>query len=72
MLSGPPEPERIDFAAPMTDAEKLARAVLLFFRGDPWSPIDGEIWEHLTGTRVSTTRTLCDLARKVRAAEEAR
>jgi hypothetical protein len=56
----------------ITDAEKLARAVLMFFKGDPWSAADGEMWLHLTGSTVSTTKTLCDLARKVRSAEEVR
>jgi hypothetical protein len=55
----------------MTGAEKLARAVLLFHRGDgEWTAWDREVWKELTGSDDATTRTLCDLARKVRAVEE--
>jgi hypothetical protein len=55
---------------PISDAEKLARAVLLFHRGGEWTPYDREMWVVLTGQSDATTKTLCDLARKVRAAEE--
>jgi hypothetical protein len=56
--------------APISDAEKLARAVLLFHRGGSWTEHDHEMWIVLTGQHDATTKTLCDLARKVRAAEE--
>jgi hypothetical protein len=52
--------------APVSLAERLARAVLLFHRGGPWTEQDREVWLSLTGTPDATTRTLCDLARQVR------
>lgn len=54
----------------MSDAEKLARAVLLFFEGGPWTEDYRETWKLLTGSDVATTRSLGELARKVRAQEE--
>lgn len=56
----------------ISDAEKLARAVLLFHRGGPWSDTDRELWRHYTGSDDATTRSLCDLARRVMRAESAR
>ena len=56
----------------ISDAEKLARAVLLFYRDGPWTTCDRETWEQLTGSDDATTRTLCDLARRVRADEESK
>lgn len=53
------------------NAERLARAVLLFHRGVPWSDEDIAIWKALTGEWDATTKVLCDLARRVRAQEEA-
>jgi hypothetical protein len=53
-----------DMAA-ISTAERLARAVLLFHRGGPWSDWDREVWRALTGTDDATTRALCDLARQV-------
>ena len=50
----------------MSDAERLARAVLLFY-GTGWSETDGRDWQALTGSREASTRSLCDLARRVRA-----
>lgn len=44
---------------------RLARAVLLFHRGGPWTPEDHHAWASLTGTWLCTTKNLCDLARKV-------
>lgn len=54
----------------ISDAERLARAVLLWHRGGPWSAEDREMWRHYTGSDDATTKVLCDLARRVRAAEE--
>jgi hypothetical protein len=54
----------------MSQAEKLARAVLLFFRGGQWTQDDREMWIVLTGQRDATTKALCDLAREVRGQEE--
>jgi hypothetical protein len=56
----------------LSDAERLARAVLLFHRGGPWTAWDIEVWRVLTGESEATTRALCDLARRVRKAEEER
>jgi hypothetical protein len=58
------------YMAKLSKAERLARAVLLFFRGGPWTAEDRDVWQALTGTELATTRTLCDLARDVRSAEE--
>ena len=52
--------------ASLSNAERLARAVLLFHRGGPWTASDHEVWQALTGAHCATTRTLCDLARQVR------
>lgn len=54
----------------ISDAERLARAVLLFHRGSPWSAVDREMWRHYTGSDEATTKALCDLARRVRRSEE--
>jgi hypothetical protein len=54
----------------LSDAEKLARAVLLFHRGGEWTKSDSEMWLILTGVREVTTKTLCNLARQVRKTEE--
>jgi hypothetical protein len=48
--------------------ERLARAVLLFHRGGPWTDADRAVWLELTGQRDATTRVLGDLAREVLAA----
>jgi hypothetical protein len=45
--------------------EKLAQATLLFHRGGPWTPEDRQMWLALTGDVEATTKSLCDLARKV-------
>lgn len=58
-----------DMAA-ITDAEKLARAVLLFHQGGEWTPEMRELWRVYTGYRDGTTKVLCDLARRVLAKEE--
>jgi hypothetical protein len=62
--------ERGHLMAKISGAERLARAVLLFHRGGAWSAWDREVWQALTGTTEATTRTLCNLARQVRDAEE--
>jgi predicted NUDIX family NTP pyrophosphohydrolase len=49
----------------MTDAERLARAVLLFHGGGPWTDHERAIWHALTGEHEATTRALCDLARRM-------
>ena len=56
----------------LSGAERLARAVLLFHRGGPWTAWDGEVWRVLTGNREITTKALCNLARRVRKEEEER
>jgi hypothetical protein len=48
----------------MSDAERLARAVLMFHQGSPWLPSDAISWQALTGERDCTTKALCDLARQ--------
>lgn len=55
--------------APLSLAERLARAVLLFHQGGQgghWTDHDSEVWLALTGERDCTTRVLCDLARQLR------
>lgn len=56
--------------APISNAERLARAVLLFFRGGRWTRLDDEQWAALTGSETASSRALCDLARMVRSEEE--
>jgi len=57
-------------AVVMTKAERLARAVLLFHSGDPWNDEKRWLWHELTGAEEATTKTLCDLARRIRGEEE--
>jgi hypothetical protein len=50
--------------------ERLARAVLLFHRGGPWTDADRVAWLELTGQQTAscaeaTTKVLGDLAREV-------
>jgi hypothetical protein len=52
--------------AKLSDAERLARALLLFHRNGPWMPGDREVWFALTGKQECSSRVLCDLAREVR------
>ena len=47
----------------MTDLERLARAVLLFHRCEPWTGQDRNEWAMLTDEEEATTQVLCDLAR---------
>lgn len=51
----------------MSDAERLARAVLLFFSSTPWTIEKQREWQMLTGTLDgnATSKTLCDLAREM-------
>jgi hypothetical protein len=56
--------------AKLSNAERLARAVLLFHDASPWGASKSELWLALTGERAATTRVLCDLARRVRSEEE--
>lgn len=41
---------------------RLARAILLFHQGGPWTAEDSREWELLTGSTEATTKTLCDFA----------
>ena len=56
----------------MTGNERLARAVLLFFRGGTWTGDDRTVWETMTGRPEATARVLCDFAREVLADERMR
>jgi hypothetical protein len=56
--------------AALSNADRLARAVLLFHSADSWSDEKREQWLALTGQEAATTRVLCDLARLVRIEEE--
>lgn len=49
----------------VTDAEKLAAAVVLFYSAGPWDDRKRATWEKLTGTKEATTKHLGDLAWKV-------
>jgi predicted NUDIX family NTP pyrophosphohydrolase len=46
------------------DLHRLARAVLLFHRGGPWTDDDRAAWRIVTGEDEATTKVLCDLARE--------
>ena len=55
----------------MSDAERLARAVLLFHNGGPWTDQERATWVALTGDYDATTvKLLCDLARRILASAE--
>lgn len=54
----------------MTDAEKLARAIILFTRGGAWSSADHDNWRTYTGTPLALVRNLTLLAEKVIANEQ--
>lgn len=58
-----------DMAA-ISSAERLARAVLMFFESGDWSNDKRELWLAITGKDDATSRTLGDLARQVRDEEE--
>jgi hypothetical protein len=55
----------------LSDAEKLARAVLMFHASPTWTDAHRATWKELTGSENATTVTLCDMARKLRSREEA-
>ena len=50
----------------------MARAVLLFHRGGPWTDNDRALWLALTEQEEATTRVLCDVAREVLRDEQER
>jgi streptomycin 6-kinase len=54
---------------PISMAERLARAVLLFHSGEPWTTERRATWISLTGSDEATTRVLCNLARAVHSDE---
>lgn len=56
----------------MTDSERLARAVLMFHKGSPWTDEDKRKWYALTNTGEATSRNLCDFARHVLVKEQIR
>jgi hypothetical protein len=56
----------------MTPRERLARAVLLFHRGGPWTDNDRALWLALTEQAEATTHVLCDVAREVLRDEQER
>ena len=58
--------------AAVTGTERLARAVLLFFRGGHPSENDRAVWEVMTGRSAMTAATLCEFAREVLADERMR
>ena len=49
----------------MTPLERLARAVLMFHRGGPWTGQERIEWVMLTSEEDATTKVLCDLARRL-------
>lgn len=56
--------------AKMSKAERLARAVLLFFDAGSWDDARQEEWLAMTGTGEATSKVLANLAREVRDDEE--
>jgi hypothetical protein len=56
--------------AKISDAERLARAVLMFFGQGRWTAWNAEIWLALTGKEEATTKVLGDLAREILIKEE--
>jgi hypothetical protein len=49
----------------ISSAERLARAVLLFFSCGPWTAEKAAEWEATTGRAEATSKVLGDLARRV-------
>jgi hypothetical protein len=49
----------------MSSLERLARAVLLFHQGGSWNGMHRNEWVMLTDEEDATTKTLCDLARRL-------
>lgn len=56
--------------AKLSNAERLARAVLMFFDPSEWTREKREQWLALTGTDSCTSMVLGNLARQVRDEEE--
>jgi hypothetical protein len=54
---------------PFSNAERLARAVLVF-HSPTWDNDKRRLWHALTGQEQVNARCLCDLADRVRAEEE--
>lgn len=54
----------------MSDEEKLAIAILLFYRVGPWTDEHRAIWKEITGEFDATTRVLAGLARNILAAKQ--
>jgi hypothetical protein len=52
-------------SGPVSALERLARAVLRFHRGGPWTEQERIEWVMLTGEEAATTKVLCDLARRL-------
>jgi hypothetical protein len=61
---------RADMPIEISDAKRLARAVLMFYSGNPWTHTDRKVWKELTGHEEATTRVLGNLAREVMLAVE--
>jgi hypothetical protein len=51
--------------ARISHAERLSRAVLLLYRGGPWTKADKDAWRALTGSNHASASALCHLARLV-------
>ena len=49
----------------MTDLERLASAVILFYRYQWWTTETRKQWKELTGTDEITTFTLVNLAKEM-------
>ena len=56
----------------MAGNEGLGRAVLLFFRGGPWTDNDRAVWVSMTSYPTPTAATLCEFAREVLSDERMR
>jgi hypothetical protein len=56
-------PPEIRGTARISNAERLSRAVLLLYRGGPWTKADKEEWRELTGSNHASASALCHLAR---------
>jgi hypothetical protein len=53
----------------MTDGEKLAVGVLLFYSGGPWDMSSQQKWRAVMGQDNVNTKALGDLARKIMEAQ---
>lgn len=53
-----------ELEAALAILDRVARAVLLFHRGGPWTDADQRLWVMLTGAEDATTKALCDFARE--------